>query len=185
MNLKRNALITLIVGVLISLCGFIGPIIAYSNNYKNNGAVGIIGGADYPTYELMLSVLFDGLPFVLILLGISVVVSAGFCLIFSNTVKSHCNLKTSLTAVGLSCVGALGLVCVVLCFLMSDDFARYTVKYPVIKVLGIVCFAAFIALIAVYLKLRKTNRSAKGILIDALTCLLYAPVFFLAFAYIM
>ena len=83
MKLKRNALIILILGVLMSCLGFIAPIVYWNNYISQNGSIGIIGGADAPTYTFMLSALFDGLLLVLILLGISLVFSAGFCFVFS------------------------------------------------------------------------------------------------------
>ena len=50
MKLKRNALIILILGVLMSVLGFIAPIVYWNNYTLHNGAMGIIGGADAPTY---------------------------------------------------------------------------------------------------------------------------------------
>ena len=83
MNLKRNALIILLLGVLILFLGFIAPIVFWNNYTSNNGAIGIIGGVDTPTYMFMLSALFEGLPFILVFLGISLIISSGFCLLLS------------------------------------------------------------------------------------------------------
>ncbi len=175
MNLKPNALIILILGVLMSILGFIAPIVYWNNYTLHNGAIGIIGGADAPTYTFMLSAFFDGLPFVLIWLGISLVVSSGFCLLFSNTVKKHCNINTSVISLGLSSVGALGLVCAFLWFSI--------VSFGSI-LLGIVCFFTFVVLIAIYLKKRKINWSIKGFIIDILTSIAYLPAFFFVFSYL-
>ena len=186
MKLKRNALIILILGVLMSCLGFIAPIVYWNNYTLQNVTIGIIGGADAPTYTFMLSTLFDGLLLVLILLGISLVFSAGFCFIFSNTVKKHCNINSSVISLGLSGVGALGLVCAFLWFSIVSfgEMSKYPIEYPVSILLGIVCFFAFAVLIAVYLKLRKTNWSVKGFCIDILTSIIYLPTFFFLFSYI-
>ncbi len=186
MKLKVNALIILILGVLMSALGFIAPIVYWNNYTLHNGVVGIIGGADTPTYTFMLSALFDGLPFVLILLGISLVVSSVFCLLFSKTVRKHCNIKTSIISLGLSGVGALGLVCSFLWFSIVSfgEMSKHPIKYPVSILLGIVCFFAFVVLIAIYLKLRKINWSIKGFIIDVLTSIAYLPAFFFLFSYL-
>lgn len=185
MKLKRNALIILILGILMSVLGFITPIVYWKNYTSQNGSIGIIGGAGAPTYTFMLSTLFDELPFVLILLGISFVVSAGFCLIFSNTVKKHCNINTSVISLGLSGVGALGLYCAFLWFTIVSfhEMSKHPIEYPVSILLGIVCLFAFVVLIAVYLKLRKINWSIKGFCIDILTSIIYLPTFFFVFSY--
>lgn len=185
MKLRRNALIILIVGALMSVLGFLAPIVYWNNYTSQNGYIGIIGGADAPSYTFMLSALFDGLPFVLVLSGICLVASASFCLIFSNTVKKHCNIKTSAISLALSAVGALGLVCAFLWFsiVAFGETSKHPIEYPVSVLLGIVCFFAFIILIAVYLKMRKTNWSVKGFIIDVLASVIYLPTFFFWFSY--
>ena len=87
---------------------------------------------------------------------------------------------------GLSCVGALGLVCVFIWFSIVSfgEMSKHPIEYPVSVLLGIVCFFAFVVLIAVYLKLRKTNWSIKGLIIDILTSIIYLPTFFYIFSYI-
>lgn len=60
MNLKRNSLIALISGFLISICGFLTPLLYLKTHTAQNGAVGIIGGAGAPTYTFMLSVILGG-----------------------------------------------------------------------------------------------------------------------------
>ena len=186
MKLKRNALIILILGVLISLLGFIAPIVYWNNYTSNNGAIGIIGGADAPTYTFMLLALFDGLPFVLAFLGISLIISSGFCLLFSNTVKKHCNINTSVISLGLSGIGALGLVCVFLWFSIVSfgEMSKHPIEYPISILLGIACFFVFMILIVLYLKFRKTAWSLKGFCIDILTSVIYLPTFFFAFSYL-
>lgn len=186
MKLKRNALIILISGVLISTLGFIAPVVYWNNYTSHNGAVGIIGGADAPTYRFMISQLLGGLPFVLILLGISLFVSSVFCLVFSKTVHKHCKINTSVLSLCLSSVGALGLVCAFLWFSIVSfgKMSKYPIEYPVSILLGVACFFSFILLIAIYLKQRMINWSIKGIIIDILTSVAYLPSFFFLFSYL-
>ena len=170
----------------MSFSGLMAPFVYWKNFTLHNGTIGIIGGADAPTHTFMLWVSCDGLPIALISLGICLVISAVFCLIFSNTVKKYCNIKTSLISLGLSCVGAIGLVCVFIWFSIVSfgEMSKHPIEYPVSVLLGIVCFFAFVVLIAVYLKLRKTNWSIKGLIIDILTSIIYLPTFFYIFSYI-
>lgn len=186
MKLKRYAIIIMILGVLISVLGFISPIIYWNNYTLENGAICIIGGTDTPTYTFMLSAIFDGLPFVLIIMGISLVVSSGFCLLFSNTVKKHCNINTSAISLGLSGVGALGLVCAFVWFSIVSfgKMSKHPIGYPVSVLLGIFCFLVFVILTVIYIKLRKINWSIKGFIIDVLTSVIFLPTFFFDFAYL-
>ena len=185
MKLKRNAIVLLILGAIIFLAGIMVPIISMKIYTAQHGAIGIIGGADTPTMYFMAFRLMNGLPFVAILFGITLIVSAGFCLIFSNTVKKHCNINTSVISLGLSGFGALGLICAFLWFSIVSfgETLKNPIEYPVSILLGIVCFFAFLVLIVVYLKLRKTNWSIKGFCIDILTSIIYLPAFFFVFSY--
>ena len=186
MKLKQISLLTLLVGALFSIIGAIVPFIALQNYPFENGAVGIIGGADTPTYEFVVFRIMDGWPFVAVLFGITLIFSALFCLIFSKTVKNNCNMKTTVLSLGLSAVGAAGLVCVCIWFVTVafGEISKYPIKYPASVLLGSLCFFAFVVLIAVYFKVRKTNWSIKGIIIDVLTSIIYLPAFFFAFSYL-
>ena len=186
MKLKRNALIVLILGFFISILGFLTPIVCWNIYPFHKGAIGIIGGADAPTYIFMLSALFGDLPFTLVLLGISLIVSSAFCLLFSKTVIAHCNITTSAISLALSGVGALGLACGFICFAIASlgNVSKYPIEYPVSAWLGVLCFFAFVVLVVLYFEARKTNWSIKGIIIDVLTSIVYLPVFFFVFAYL-
>ena len=186
MKLKQMSLLTLLTGVLFSIIGVIVPIITLQNYTSQNGAIGIIGGADTPTYEFVVFRIMNGWPFVAILFGITLIVSALFCLIFSKTVKNNCNIKTTALSLGLSAVGAAGLVCAFLWFSIVSfgEMSKHPIEYPISVSLGILCFFAFIVLIAIYLKLRKINWSIKGLYIDILTSVIYLPTFFFAFSYL-
>ena len=53
MKLKQISLLTLLTGALFSIIGVIVPFITLQNYTSQNGAIGIIGGADTPTYEFV------------------------------------------------------------------------------------------------------------------------------------
>lgn len=186
MKLKQTSLLTLSVGVLLLVIGAIAPFIALQTYTSQNGATGIIGGADTPTYKSVVFRLMNGWPFVAILFGIALVVSALFCLIFSKTVKNNCNIKTTALSLMLSAVGALGLVCVTLWIVIVSfgEMSRHPISYPVSILLGMFCFFMFLVLIALYFITRKKNWSIKGIVIDVLTSILYLLPFFFAFEYL-
>ena len=185
MKLKRYALAVLILGVAFFLAGVFMPFI-YLSFGPHNGTAGIIGGAGMPTYQFIFSELFDGLLPALTLFGLCFIISAGFCLLFTKTVKTHCSLATSAISLGLSASGALGLVCLMLWITIVSfhEMARYPVAYPVSILLGCLCFFVFLALLALYFRARKADRSIKGILIDILTAMIYLPAFFCAFLYL-
>ena len=186
MKIRHYALIILLIGISIAILSIVSPI-AYFNNYAlSNPSTGIIGGADAPTYTYILTTLFKGLLPALILLGIGLVISSSFCLIFANTVKKCCSIKTSAISIFLSAVGASGLGCALvwLSIVSFGQMSKHPIEYPVSIILGIVCLLAFIALIALYLKCRKANWSIKGIVIDVLTSVIYLPAFFFAFAFL-
>ncbi len=183
MKLKQISLLTLLTGVLFSIIGVIVPLIRLQNYISQNGAIGIIGGADMPTTYFLVFRIMNGWPFVAILFGITLIVSALFCLIFSKTVKNSCNIKTTALSLGLSTVGAAGLVCFFLWFSIVSfgEMSKHPIEYPLSVLLGILCFFAFIVLIAIYLKLRKINWSMKGFCIDILTSIIFLPTFFFGF----
>lgn len=183
MKLKRSSICALILGVVILAFALAMPVL-YLESYATNGAVNIIGGVGTPTYKTLLFSLLEGLPFALVLLGVSLIVSATFCLIFSKTVNAHCSITTSIISLGLSAIGAAGLVCVLVWFITVafGEAARHPILHPVSIILGIICLLAFIVLILVYFKARKTKPSAKGIVIDALTSIIYLSPFFFVLA---
>lgn len=179
MRLKQISLLTLFVGVLFSVVGVIAPFIALQNYTSQIGA-------DTPTYHYIVFRLMNGWPFCMIVFGITLIVSALFCLIFSKTVKNNCNIITTALSLGLSAVGAMGLVCAFLWFTIASfhEMSKHPITYPVSISLGLFCFFLFVFLIAVYLKLRKNTWSIKGFCIDILTSVIYLPTFFHAFSYL-
>ena len=182
MKLKQFSLATLLTGVLFLIIGVAVPFVVLLST-SQNGAIGIIGGADTPTTIFIVFRLMNGWPFVAILFGISLIVSALFCLIFSKTVKNNCKIGTTALSLGLSALGAMELVCFFMQF--TIDSLSHTSKHPVASavsaLLGVFCFFAFIILFAVYLKERIKKWSIIGFAIDVLTAIVYLPTFFFGY----
>ena len=187
MKLKRNALIVLVLGLIVAISGYVTPMVYWSHYTAHHGSIGLIGAADNPpSYLFALYAMFGGLPLVLVILGITLFVSAAFCLLFSKTVKIHCNSKSSAISLGLSGVGVLGLICAFIWFTIVSfgEMPKHPIEYPVSILLGILCAFAFVVLLVLYFKVRRTNWSTKGFVIDVLTGIVYLPAFFFMFAYL-
>ena len=107
---KIYSSIALISGLLLALTSVLVPIIKLSNYTAQNGSVGIIGGADTPTLLFLLQYFDGGLLFTSIL-GLTLFLSGGFCLIFKRVVINNCRLKTTVLSLIISLFGASGLVC--------------------------------------------------------------------------
>ena len=179
MKFKAFALLALAVGVVLMAVGAAAPIIALKNDGE---AIGIIGGADKPTCGYMAFHALSGWPVSLILLGEALSLSTLFCVLFSPTAKKHCRIQTTVVALGLSAVGAAGLICFLTwAFLVGfGAMARHPIAYPWSICLGMVCALGFAGLGALYIRLRRDCRSLLGMLIDILTGILYLPGFFFA-----
>ena len=187
MILKRSAILALILGVGLMIIGLLMPLLFMGNETQHGGSVGIIGGAGTPTYLFMLSNLLNGLPYVFVLFGISTAIASGFCLLFSKTVCAYCNIKYTAVSLGVSFCGALGLLCFFLWYVIVSfgQISMYPIKYPASIILGLLCFVTFAALLILYFGLRKQHASIGGIVIDALTAVLYLPSFFFLFSYLL
>ena len=186
MKLKWFSLLALFAGLLLVVICVIVPLILMQNYTSQNGAIGIIGGADGPTASYITFNLMKGRTLCSLVIGITLIISGLFCLVFSKTIKNNCNIKTSALSLGLSAVVALGLVCAFLwvTIVSFGAMSKHPIEYPLSILLGIVCFLAFIVLIAIYVKQRKMNRSLKGFIIDVLTSVIYLPAFFFLFSYL-
>ena len=183
MKLKCFSLLILFAGLLFLAAGVVIPIVLLQIYTSQNGAVAIIGGADGPTALFLTFKLMEGRIICSLVFGITLIISGLFCLIFSKTIKNNCNIKTSALSLGLSAIGAAGLVCAFLWFTIVSfgEMSKHPIEYPISVLLGIFCFFTFIVLSAVYLKLRKINWSIKGLIIDILTSITYLPAFFFLF----
>lgn len=187
MKLKRNALIVLALGLIVAISGYVTPVVYWSHYTAHHGSIGLIGAADNPpSYLFALYAMFGGLPLVLVILGITLFVSAAFCLLFLKTVKAHCSIKTSAISLALSGIGVLGFICAFkwLTIVTFHEREKYPIQYPVSILLGILCAVAFVVLLVLYFKVRRTNWSMKGFVMDVLTGIVYLPAFFFVFAYL-
>ena len=185
MKLKRNARWALLGGFVMALVGIAMPVAVLLSD-PHNGGMSIIGGMDAPTMQYLVTGIFGSLPDVLVLSGITLMISAVFCLLFSKTVKEHCAVKTSAISLGLSATGALGLVCAFVWFsiVAFDEVRKHPIEYPVSISLGLACLCVFIILIIQYFNARTNNWSVKGLVIDVLTSIFYLPTFFFIFSYL-
>lgn len=183
MKLKTFSLITLFSGLALLITGALLPIF-----YRQEFA--IIGGAEAPEilphYMFYASSMEGGLPLLLMVIGITLIITAVFCLIFPKTMVKNCLISTSLTSLSLSLFGALGIVCFFVWLPMAafNEFSDAPIEHLVSVAVGVISFLAFIILIIVYFNLRKRNFSAKGFVIDILTSIIYLPAFICIFEYI-
>lgn len=186
MKLKQTALAVLGFGIILALLGLLIPVILTHFIMASGGSVGIIGGADLPSMTFLTWQLLNGWPVALISIGITLIISAVFCLVFSKTVKVHCGLTTSIISLSLSAVGGLGVFCVFWWYaiVVFHEMSKHPIEYPVSVILGLLCFFAFVALIVMYCILRIKKWSFKGVIIDILTSIVWLPTFFLIFAFL-
>lgn len=186
MDLKKISRVTLIVGSGLILVGIVLPFIMLTLQTTENGAVGIIGGADIPTVDLLLSRTLNGLPLCLVWLGSAVVISSLFCLIFTKTVQQYCGIKTSVISLSLSAVGAMGLICFSLWVAMAafGEISKHPIAYPFSVSVGLLSLFIFLGLLVFYCMTRNQRGwTLKGFLIDVLTSILYLPSFYLCISW--
>lgn len=82
--MKRIALICFIISVIILIISLLAPLVIMST-YDNTGdSVGVIGGADIPTYEFIISKHFGVTFYVAVCLTISVSICSLLYLIFGK-----------------------------------------------------------------------------------------------------
>ena len=110
MKLKSFSLSALAAGVVFLAVGLIVPLVKMIGISSDNANVGIIGGADSPTFGFVVFRLMNGWPFCCVLIGVSLILTALFCLVFSKHVKQNCTVKTFIYSLSLSAITALGAV---------------------------------------------------------------------------
>ena len=176
---KIYSSISLISGLLLVLASVLVPIIKLSNYTAQNGSVGIIGGTDAPTLLFLLKYSDGHLLFALIL-GLTLFLCGGFCLIFKRTVMNNCRLKTTALSLIISFFGASGLSCFYIWYSIVSFHAmsEHPISHPASIVGGFLSLAAFILSIFFYVKMRKGDWPIKGVLLDAVVAYLSLPVFF-------
>lgn len=177
MKLKTVSIIAGIAGLIAFIAGAAMPFV-YIKDMLHGGA-GIVGGADGPTYQFAVRRL-DSWPVFFMLAGIALVLTALFCLIFSNTVRKHCRIPTTLLSLGMSASGILGLVCLLECaaIFAIGSFRRYPIRFPVSVITGMLCACLLTWLAVIYYRVRRKHRSGVGFVLDVVTGILYLPSFF-------
>jgi len=170
----------LISGLLLALASVLVPIIKLSNYTVQNGSVGIIGGADAPTLLFLLRYSDGHLLFALIL-GLTLFLCSGFCLIFKRIVTNNCGLKTTVLSLIISFFGSSGLSCFFMWYsiVAFHEMPKHPISYPLSIIGGIFSLVAFIITIILYIKARKEHFKIKGIVVDIITSIITLPTFFL------
>ena len=180
---KIYSYIALISGLLLALASVLVPIIKLSNYTAQNGSVGIIGGADAPTLLFLLRYSDGHLLFALIL-GLTLFLCGGFCLVFRRTVTNNCKFKTTMLSLIISFFGASGLSCFFIWYSIVAflEMSMHPIAYPLSIIGGIFSLGAFIITIILYIKVRKENFKIKGIVVDIITSITTLPILFLLVA---
>lgn len=185
-KVKMFSLAALTTGFIMVLTSFIIPIVEFYS-IQDKGSVGIIGGADSPTFLYIWEITQrSNLHFALIF-GATLFLCGLFCLIFNQTVPKNCTLKTTGISLAISFFGSAGLTCFVLwvsCVAFGLNIKENPFRYPLSIVCGIFSLAAFIISIIFYIKARKNNLRIKGIIIDILTSAITLYPFFISCCFI-
>ena len=178
---KIYSSIVLISGLLLALTSVLVPIIKLSNYTAQNGSIGIIGGADGPTAIYLTSRLLGERLLFALILGLTLFLCGGFCLVFKRTVTNNCRLKTTALSLIISFFGASGLSCFLIWYSIVAflEMSMHPIAYPLSIIGGIFSLVAFIITIILYIKARKENFKIKGIVIDVITSIITLPIFFL------
>ena len=159
---KASAIALLSAAALLSI-GFALPVLFETANTSGSYLSQI-------SYQLGIVLkLFGGITAVWGLIG----------LIFNKQINSRCTLKSSCVALGISATVSLGIYCVLSflsCYFLTHP-GKHPIRHPASLVLGVICFAVFLALIHLYIKLRNWNVSASGIAFDVIFGISYLPAF--------
>ncbi len=180
---KTYSSIALISGLVLVLASVLVPIIKFSNYTAQNGSVGIIGGSDKPTLLFLLKY-SDGPLLFAFILGLTMFLCGGFCLVFNRVVIKNCELRTTALSLVISLFGASGLACFFIWYsiVVFHEMSMHPIAYPVSIFAGLLSFIMFVTAIIFYIKVRKNNFKPKGIIIDILTSIITLPTLFLLVA---
>lgn len=176
---KIYSSIALISGLILVLASVLIPIIKFSNYTAQNGSIGIIGGADTPTLLFLLQY-SDGSLLFSFILGLTLFLSGGFCLIFGRSVINNCSIKTTALSLIISFFGATGLVCFFIWYsiVAFHEMTKHPLSYPLSIIGGMGSLVAFVSTIILYIRARKENLKIKGIILDIITSIITLPTFF-------
>lgn len=151
--------IALILGLLLALVSVLVPIIKINEFTAQNGGIGIIGGADGPTAIYLTSHLLDGNLLFTLILGLTLFLCGGFCLIFKRVVINNCSLKTTALSLIISFFGASGLACFFIWYsiVVFHEMSKHPLSYQLSIIGGMGSLIAFVATIVFYVRARKDN----------------------------
>ena len=169
-----SSLFVLLVGIISSLIGFIIP---YNDMIETQKT--IIGNQYSYSYYLTND---DCLWITLGALGIAMLLSSVFALLFSKTVLKCCSPITSLIALAISICAGAGLVCFFE-FLGSSP-TRNPIAYPAAQGGIMICTMIGLMLIVSYGILWFKKMSFRGFLFDVLLSVVYFPGLFFFFIYL-
>ena len=177
MKLKTFSALTGIAGLIALFASAVMPFV-YMKEVLHGG-IDIVGGADGPTYRYIIEGRMGGWPVFFMLAGIALVLTALFCLIFSNTVRKHCRIPTTLLALGMSASGMLGLASLLewAAMFAFGDFHKYPIRHPVCVITGMLCACLLTWLAVLYYRVRRKHWSGVGFALDIVTGVLYLPGF--------
>ena len=179
----KRSLIVLILGFVVLLAGVFAPVIRVMTYTAKNGAIAVIGGVDTKSSAVLM---YSGLPTVLILFGVSIIICSIFCLIFIKSISNECSVKTSIVSIGISAVISLEIYCIlayISCFFLTSP-DRHPIRYPASIIVAGICLIAYVLLLWLYFRHRKSNMSASGVIIDIAFTAMYIVPMFLAYAFI-
>ena len=177
MKLKTFSVITGIAGAVSLLVSAVMPMVYIG--VVLHGGTDIVGGADGPTYQYIATWALGRWPTFLVLAGGALVLTALFCLIFSNTVRKHCRIPTTLLSLGMSASGMLGLACLLewAAMFAFGDFHKYPIRHPVCVIIGMLCACLLVLLARRYYRARRKHWTGVGFALDIVTGVLYLPGF--------
>jgi len=84
---KTIAFAVIVSGFILTILGITVPLIELNKYTANNASIGIIGGADLPTYKYIVFTEMHGIPFYLLFFGISLFIVGVVILIFRKNRK--------------------------------------------------------------------------------------------------
>lgn len=183
-KIKTYSFIALISGLLLVLVSVLVPIIKFNILTSQNGSIGIIGGADGPTAVYLISHLLGGYLLFTLILGLTLFLCGGFCLIFRRSVINNCSIKTTALSLIISFFGASGPACFFIWYsiVVFHEMSVHPIAYPLSIFAGLLSLIGFVTAIVFYIRARKTNLKHKGIIIDILTSIITLPILFLLVA---
>lgn len=169
--MKKLSIIGLIIGALAVAVAVWYPALMWLLSDSADKTIGIIGGADGPTAIFITGIFFFNWTGILFSLGIPLILTSLFCLIFPNFVRENFSIKTTALALGISATGCLGLLCLleIVGIVAFANPNEAPIAYPVSIIVGMLSLVLFITLFDLYCKARRSEVKIAGIVLDVFT----------------